>query len=60
MYPFENYTPLDHFLHAKLNHFPGEGFTYGISYDLLGELLQIITGQSLQALLRNIYSIPWE
>lgn|GEM_PF-6212987 len=58
MYPFKNYTPLDHFLHAKLNHFPGEGFTYGISYDLLGELLQRITAQSLQALLEKYLFDP--
>ncbi len=56
--PFENHSPLDHFLYAKLNHHPGEGFTYGISYDLLGELLQRITGQSLQVLLKNYLFDP--
>ena len=57
----ENLGPnlfLDLALNAKLNHNPGEGFTYGISYDLLGYVLEEITGENLDNILRQYVFIP--
>ena len=45
-------------LEAKLNHIPGEGFTYGISYDLLGYVLEVVTGEKLENLLAQYVFTP--
>jgi CubicO group peptidase (beta-lactamase class C family) len=38
---------------AALAHHPGEGWTYGLSHDVLGRLIEVISGQSFDAYLRE-------
>jgi CubicO group peptidase (beta-lactamase class C family) len=45
-------------LKAKLNHAPGEGFTYGISYDLLGYVFEEVTGEKLENILKHYVFSP--
>jgi CubicO group peptidase (beta-lactamase class C family) len=41
-----------------LNHQPGEAFTYGMSYDVLGYLIEKLTGQPLETALRERIFAP--
>lgn len=36
-----------------LKHQPGEAFTYGINTDVLGRLIEVVSGQSLEAFMRQ-------
>jgi CubicO group peptidase (beta-lactamase class C family) len=45
---------------APLCHQPGSAWTYGFSHDVLGRLLEVISGQSLDAFLRERLFDPLE
>ncbi len=43
---------------AALAHQPGEGWTYGLSHDVLGRLIEVVTGQSFDVYLREQILTP--
>ena len=43
---------------APLAHQPGEGWTYGLSHDVLGRLIEVISGQNFDAFLREHIFTP--
>jgi CubicO group peptidase (beta-lactamase class C family) len=43
---------------AALAHHPGEGWTYGLSHDVLGRLIEVISGQTFDAYLREHIFTP--
>lgn len=45
-------------IHARLNHAPGTGFTYGISYDVLGDIMEMVSGKSLDLILKQYIFDP--
>src|SRR5271157_5916591 len=40
---------VEHLGKAPLAHQPGEGWTYGLSHDVLGRLIEVVSGQSFDA-----------
>lgn len=57
-----NFPTLPAFAHAlaqiPLNHQPGDAFTYGASFDVLGYLIEKLTGQPLEAAMRERVFAP--
>ncbi len=43
---------------AALAHQPGEGWTYGLSHDVLGRLIEVVSGQSFDAYLQEHILTP--
>ncbi len=43
---------------APLAHQPGEGWTYGLSHDVLGRLIEVVSGQSFDAYLKEHIFTP--
>jgi CubicO group peptidase (beta-lactamase class C family) len=43
---------------APLAHQPGEGWTYGLSHDVLGRLIEVVSGQRFDAFLREHIFAP--
>jgi CubicO group peptidase (beta-lactamase class C family) len=41
-----------------LAHEPGEGWTYGLSHDVLGYLIEVVSGQTLDQFLRDRICAP--
>ena len=50
----------DRIARRPLLHHPGEGFTYGLSTDVAGRLLEVISGKSLEAYLTDHLWTPLE
>ena len=43
---------------APLAHQPGEGWTYGLSHDVLGRLIEVVSGQQFDAYLHEHIFVP--